>query len=259
MQWQQPWYLIPSSLAVLPIIRLRMHGLPEDKVLTALHRRLTRGESVDVRVEIRHDVAPMARMFTAETLLQGRTLSSFGAHVCQPADSSDTRRGRSVGTLARTGNPDETLVARSIRAAAHQRSSPPSTACTTVMRASLILRSSHGGVAVSNTDDRRFDSFRACAHRTTSPGTSSLTTAEASSPGTASPRSRNGSVAPVARRPTHTCASRLTGGAPGSYPGTDWVRVPGRVPSRRSSAARAPARHSRRSRVRIPSVARSST
>jgi hypothetical protein len=49
------------------------------------------------------------------------------------------------------------------------------------MRVSLIMRSSHGDVAVSNTDDRRFDSFRACAHRTTSPGTSSLTTAEASS------------------------------------------------------------------------------
>jgi hypothetical protein len=58
------------------------------------------------------------------------------------------------------------------------------------MRASLIMRSSHGDVAVSNTDDRRFDSFRACAHRTTSPGTSSLTTAEASSPGIASRRSR---------------------------------------------------------------------
>ena len=51
------------------------------------------------------------------------------------------------------------------------------------MRASLIMRSSHGDVAVSNTDERRFDSFRACAHRTTSPGTSTLTTAEASSPG----------------------------------------------------------------------------
>src|SRR5439155_19404986 len=45
------------------------------------------------------------------------------------------------------------------------------------------MRSSHGGVAVSNTDDRRFDSFRACEHRATSPGTSSLTTAEASFPG----------------------------------------------------------------------------
>jgi hypothetical protein len=41
-------------------------------------------------------------------------------------------------------------------------------------------------------------------------GLSSLTTAEAS-----------------------PCASRLTGRAPGSYPGTDWVRVPGRVPCRR--------------------------
>jgi hypothetical protein len=36
------------------------------------------------------------------------------------------------------------------------------------------MRSSHGDVAVSNTDDRRFDSFRACEHRITSPGTQLL-------------------------------------------------------------------------------------
>ena len=121
------------------------------------------------------------------------------------------------------------------------------------------MRSSHGDVAVSNTDDRRFDSFRACAHRTTSPGTSSLTTAEASSPGIASRRSREWVGRVIASSTDRTCVSRLTGRAPGSYPGTDWVRVPGRVPSRRSSASRSAGPSSRRSRVRVPSVARSST
>ena len=78
-------------------------------------------------------------------------------------------------------------------------------------------------------------------------------------PGTASRRSREGSVARSRRRPTHTCASRLTGRAPGSYPGTDWVRVPGRVPRRRSSVRKSAGPSSRRSRVRIPSVAHTST
>jgi hypothetical protein len=42
------------------------------------------------------------------------------------------------------------------------------------MRVLQPMRSSHGDVAVSNTDDRRFDSFRACEHRITSPGTQLL-------------------------------------------------------------------------------------
>jgi hypothetical protein len=83
--------------------------------------------------------------------------------------------------------------------------------------------------------------------------------------------------------PTHEqqCASRLTGRAPGSYPGEDWVRGPeprntrrsksgsGRRPElraseasrartstrRRSSAGQSDCLSSRRPRVRIPSVA----
>ena len=50
-------------------------------------------------------------------------------------------------------------------------------------------------------------------------------------------------------------ASRLTGRAPGSYPGQDWVRGPGRAPSRRSSASGSAGLSSRRSRVQVPPVA----
>ena len=50
-------------------------------------------------------------------------------------------------------------------------------------------------------------------------------------------------------------ASRLTGRAPGSYPGTDWVRDPGRAPCRRSSTGWSTGPSSRRVRVRVPSVA----
>lgn len=69
---------------------------------------------------------------------------------------------------------------------------------------------------------------------------------------------RRGSVAPGPRR-----ASRLTGRAPGSYPGRDWVRGPGRAPlrrygarCRRSSTGQSSCPSSSRSRVRVPSVAR---
>lgn len=50
-------------------------------------------------------------------------------------------------------------------------------------------------------------------------------------------------------------APRLTGRAPGSYPGRDWVRGPGRAPCRRSSASGSTGLSSRRSRVRVPSTA----
>ena len=74
---------------------------------------------------------------------------------------------------------------------------------------------------------------------------STLTTAEASS-GPAPTGPAHGSVAPwgaagcrpaVFRHrgfdssPAHRCAPRLTGRAPGPYPGRDWVRGPGRAPS----------------------------
>jgi hypothetical protein len=46
-------------------------------------------------------------MFTAETLLQGRALSSFGAHACQPSRilGHEVRLGRREA--ADVGNPDE--------------------------------------------------------------------------------------------------------------------------------------------------------
>ncbi len=108
-----------------------------------------------------------------------------------------------------------------------------------------------GGAAVSNTDGRGFDTFRACSYapdfqsKVGSPDASILTTAEHRRRGHF-PMAPHGSVAPwgaaggnpaVSRTqgfdssPTHEqqCASRLTGRVPGSYPGEDWVRGPGRA------------------------------
>jgi hypothetical protein len=80
--------------------------------------------------------------------------------------------------------------------------------------------------------------------------TRTLTTAEASS-GPAANRSRTRVGRAMGRSwlrpavfrhrgfessPAHRCASRLTGRAPGSYPGRDWVRGPGRALCRRGSA-----------------------
>lgn len=60
--------------------------------------------------------------------------------------------------------------------------------------------------------------------------------------------------------PAHRCASRLTGRAPGPYPGQDWVRDPWRAPTcRRSSASGSAGPSRRRSRVQAPPVARSDT
>jgi hypothetical protein len=51
----------------------------------------------------------MARMFTAETLLQGRTLSSFGAHAWQAGRSIEPdARSERRENAGRAGNPDET-------------------------------------------------------------------------------------------------------------------------------------------------------
>ena len=82
-------------------------------------------------------------------------------------------------------------------------------------------------------------------HRAPSAVTSTLTTAETSSSRPAPPgfdmgRTRHGAQLAVDQpstdtggsipsRPTTTRASRLTGRAPGSYPGRDWVRGPGRA------------------------------
>ena len=90
-------------------------------------------------------------------------------------------------------------------------------------------------------------------HRITSPGTSSLTTAEASKFPGPPPRGPGRIGRAVAHR--SACASRLTGGAPGSYPGTDWVRDPGRAPRCRSSTGLSASPSSWRMRVRIPSAA----
>jgi hypothetical protein len=43
----------------------------------------------------------MARTLTAETLLQGKALSSFGAYACQPGSSLDDE-----GTLGRRESAD---------------------------------------------------------------------------------------------------------------------------------------------------------
>jgi hypothetical protein len=49
----------------------------------------------------------MARMFTAETLLRGKALSSFGVHACQTSRylGHEVRLGRREA--ANVGNPDE--------------------------------------------------------------------------------------------------------------------------------------------------------
>jgi hypothetical protein len=49
----------------------------------------------------------MARMFTAETLLQGRTLSSFGAHAWQAGRSVEHDARPERRDAAKAGNPDE--------------------------------------------------------------------------------------------------------------------------------------------------------
>jgi len=49
----------------------------------------------------------MARMFTAETLLQGRALSSVGARACEPGRSleHEARSGRrSIAVVGDPGN-----------------------------------------------------------------------------------------------------------------------------------------------------------
>jgi hypothetical protein len=108
-----------------------------------------------------------------------------------------------------------------------------------------------GGAAVSNTDGRGFDTFRACSYapdfqsNITSPDASILTTAEHRRRGHF-PMAPHGSVAPWGAAggnpavfptqgvrflsdPQQRCASRLIGRAPGSHPGEDWVRGPGRA------------------------------
>lgn len=116
-----------------------------------------------------------------------------------------------------------------------------------------FLRSSHGDAAVSNTDGRGFDSFRACARPDHQSGQQLLDNCRGIvNPGVAPRR-----AAPPRGDPP--CASRLTGRAPGSYPGTDWVRDPGRAPRRRSSAGWSAGPSSRRVRVRVPPVAHRST
>jgi hypothetical protein len=50
---------------------------------------------------------PMARMFTADSLLQGRTLSSFGAHACEPEQllgCEETFGSRDIATRGEPGN-----------------------------------------------------------------------------------------------------------------------------------------------------------
>ena len=107
-----------------------------------------------------------------------------------------------------------------------------------------------------------------------SPGTSTLTTAEASSSesrprDSEMGRSRHGAQLPVEQPsyrhrgfdslPTHQRASRLTGRAPGSYPGTRLGSSPRARTCCRSSTGSSAGPSRRRLRVRVPSVARMST
>ena len=173
-----------------------------------------------------------------------------------PAHCSDTSRGRSVG------EPSQSAIPTSAGSTQRPRRGSPAfalvTARTTVMRASHHALESRRrrGLQHRRPEVRLLPGVRTPDHQS---GHQLLDNCRGIVPGTASRRSREGSVARSRRRPTHTCASRLTGRAPGSYPGTDWVRGPGRVPSRRSSVRWSAGPSSRRSRVRIPSVARSST
>jgi hypothetical protein len=62
---------------------------------------------VDGRVALRQDVAPMARMFTAESLLREPIPLSFGAHTCQPGSLLGHEQKPDRRDAAKVGNPDE--------------------------------------------------------------------------------------------------------------------------------------------------------
>jgi hypothetical protein len=62
---------------------------------------------VDGRVALRQDVPPMARMFTAESLLREPTPSSFGAHTCQPGSRLGHEQTPDRRDAVTVGNPDE--------------------------------------------------------------------------------------------------------------------------------------------------------
>ena len=176
-----------------------------------------------------------------------RTIDAHGTHTHRrnkaPGNSPVERRRVRVPV----GSSRECRQVRRSFVAALLYPRTPSCAATLWARAS-------GGAAVSNTDGWGFDTFRACSYALDlwSSG-AHFDNCRASSRGhlTMAP---HGSVAPWRRRlavnqssfrhrgfnssPTHTRASRPTGGAPGSYPGTDWVRAPGCAPRRRNSEVR---------------------
>jgi len=56
------------------------------------------------RVVKRNVLVPMARTFTAERMLQGRTLSSFGALACKPGQHLDHEKPARP-ELANAGRP----------------------------------------------------------------------------------------------------------------------------------------------------------
>jgi hypothetical protein len=78
------------------------------------HRRPTRAQPtrrrkkcVDVRVAFGHDVSPMARMFTAESLLREQTPSSFGARTCRPGSLLGHEQRPERREAVTVGIPDE--------------------------------------------------------------------------------------------------------------------------------------------------------
>jgi hypothetical protein len=64
-------------------------------------------KSVDVRVVFGHDVPPMARMFTAESLLREQIPLSFGARTCRPGSLLGHEQMPERREAVTVGNPDE--------------------------------------------------------------------------------------------------------------------------------------------------------
>ena len=109
------------------------------------------------------------------------------------AGSTPARRRARVPTRTVTLVSEDRLearVRRSVLASSRVLPSSRTSSCAS------FSGSSHGGAAVSNTAGRGFDTFRACARRTTSPGHQHLDNCIGIVIGVAATRLRDGPVAP---------------------------------------------------------------
>ena len=182
----------------------------------------------------RNIIIPMARKHTAENMTQDQRLR-VGAHACRPGRSLAYPR-----TVLDT-------VRRSVLASSRVLPSSRTTSCACIP---LGLEPWwRRGLQHRRPGVRHLPSLlSAPGHQS---GHQHLDNCRGIVVGASATWLRHGSVAPwgaagcrpaVFRHrgfdslPTHHRASRLTGRAPGSYPGRDWVRGPGRAPRRRSSA-----------------------